>query len=142
MGTFDKKFKQAASMWERARERAQTENKFENELEDGRYIACLSEAKIGESQSSGRLQVAWTFIISEGEYKGQTKRSYDGLESEDNLMWLGRKLVQLGYEIPEDLEEVKSVLEAITKDKPIVRVRLKTKGEFQNVYIDQVIKGG
>lgn len=140
--SFTKKLKEAGKMWGKAKERAESEKAFQNdEFEDGRYVVCLSDAKLAESKTSGRLQVGWAHVFTEGEYKGKTKWSYDGLESEDNLMWLGRKLQRLGYEIPEDFDEVQAVLDKITKEKPLVRIRLKTKGEFQNVYIDEVLKG-
>lgn len=110
-------------------------------LEDGRYIAKLVGTDIGESQSSGRLQVTWIWEIVEGEYTGEQVRDYDGLENEQNLVYLLRKLAILGYDIDQvnvgDLEEV---LEELVAAKPLCRIRLRTRGDFQNVYIDQMIE--
>lgn len=139
--TFQTKMKMASSMWGKAREQAKAEPSFGNEIEDGRYVATISEGKMGEAQTSGRFQIAWTYVLLEGDHKGETIRSYDGLETENNLIWLGRKLARLGFEIPETLEEVQDICNKITKEKPTVRIRVKTNGEFQNVYVDQLLKG-
>ncbi len=136
--SFEQKLKMAGKMWGKARERAGSES-YGSEVEDGRYVASLSEGEINESKSSGRLQVHWIYTILEGSSQGETLHSYDGLESEDNLVWLARKLQRLGYEPPEDLEDVKDIVEEITKNKPKVQIQVKTKGEFQNIYIDKVL---
>lgn len=136
-GSFQRKLQAAKSMWSKARARAEEEPMY-GEIDDGRYVAALSEGKITESQN-GRLQVAWTYTILQGENKGETVRSYDGLESEDNLMWLARKLSRLNYDVPESIDEVQAILDEITKEKPKVAIRIKTKGEFQNVYIDKLV---
>lgn len=135
-----KKLAAAQKNWGKAKQRAETEKSGFEEIADGRYLARLTAAEIGESKSSSRLQVSWTYKILEGDYKGQNKMSFDGLETEDNLMYLARTFGKYGYEAPDDLEEVDALLTAIVKEKPMVKIRLKTKGgsDFQNLYIDEV----
>lgn len=134
------KLAKAQKMWGKGKTRAETEKGGLTEIEDGRYIARCNGGEITESKSSGRLQVAWKYTILDGEAKGATKYDFDGLESEDNLMYLARKIAKFGYEAPDDLSAVEDVLAAIGKDKPLVKVRLKTKGgsDFQNLYLDSV----
>lgn len=136
---FRKKLKAANAAWASAKSAAaeQRSGRF-TEFEDGRYMMRLVDGKVTESQSSGRLQVQWDFKFEEGEYEGQSKYDYSGLESEQNLKYLAVRLVQLGYEAPDSLEEIEDVLADIRRSKPLCRVRLKTKGEFQNVYLDKV----
>lgn len=136
--TFQYKMEQASKLWKGAKERASTEG-FGSEIEDGIYPAQIIECNIGESKSSGRLQAAWKYKILDGESKGQTIPSFDGLESEDNLMWLARKLAKLNYDAPEDLEAVKEIFAEIESKKPCVQIRIKTKGEYQNVYVDKLL---
>lgn len=124
--------------WGNASKRAVTEG-FGSDVEDGRYVAQIVEAKLGMSKTSSRLQVAWKYKILDGEMKGKTKMDWDGADTEDNQMWLGRKLAKLGFEIPGDLEEVEGILKEIEKNKVSVRITVKTKGEFQKVYVDEVL---
>ena len=99
----------------------------------------MTNAQICESRSSGRLQIQWTWTISDGEFEKDTKLDFDGLETEDNLVFLGRKLSRFGYDLPEDITEIADILEELIDKQPLARIRLKTKGEFQNVYVDKLM---
>ena len=134
-----KKLQKAQNNWQGARERAKETSGF-TEVPDGRYLAHLTNAQIGESRSSGRLQIQWTWTISDGEFEKDTKLDFDGLETEDNLVFLGRKLARFGYELPEDITAINDILEELIDKQPLARIRLKTKGEFQNVYVDKLMR--
>lgn len=143
MSEFGKKLKQANALWASARKRAsESGSRGYTEFEDGRYMARLVDGKISESQSSGRTQIMWTWRFEEGEYEGQDKLDFSGLETELNLEYLAKRLVQLGYEPPESLDEIEDILEDVKKTRPLCKIRLKTKGEFQNVFIDRVFASG
>ena len=133
------KLKKAQNNWQGARERAKESTGF-TEVPDGRYLAPLTNAQICESRSSGRLQIQWTWTISDGEFEKDTKLDFDGLETEDNLVFLGRKLSRFGYELPEDITEISDILDELIEKQPLARIRLKTKGEFQNVYVDKLMR--
>jgi hypothetical protein len=138
----DKKLKakldKAKGAWKKAKNRAATEKSAFDEIEDGRYLARLDGYEIGESKSSSRLQLMTAWKIVEGDYKGQVKRNYDGLETEDNLVYVAKLVSRLGYEAPDDLDDLEALMKEIVGEKPLARIRLKTRGEFQNVYVDQV----
>lgn len=135
---FAKRLKAANKNWASAKEKAaEKDGGGFTEFDDGRYMARLKGGKLGESES-GRLQIAFAFEIQEGEHEGKTKYDYQGVESEQNLEYLGRRLTQLGYELPDDLDQIEDILEDIGKTKPLCKIRLKSKGDFQNVYIDKV----
>jgi len=139
---FKNQLKMANKTWKSAKEKvASGGGAFGDDIEDGRYKATVLDAELNNSQTSGRLQVAWTYQILEGEFSGKKKRDWDGCESEDNQVWLGRKLVRLGYEVPEDITDVEEILQDIKKSKIVVAITLKTKGKFQRVYIDRVLSG-
>lgn len=132
------KLKAASKMWGKASKRAEkNEGGFGEEWPDGRYSVQITKASINESQSSGRLQASLTYKGLEGEMKGKTIMSHDGLETEDNLMFFARKLKAAGQELPDDFDEIEDALKVLEKKKPKVRIRVKTNGEFQNVYIDK-----
>jgi hypothetical protein len=133
------KLKKAQNNWEGARSKAKETSGFA-EVPDGRYLANMTNAQICESRSSGRLQIQWTWTISDGEFENDTKLDFDGLETEDNLIFLGRKLSRFGYELPEDITEISDILDELVEKQPLARIRLKTKGEFQNVYVDKLMR--
>jgi hypothetical protein len=126
---------------EKAKERA-AEGGFE-EFDDGRYKMKATDAKIGVSKNK-RVQVIITWKFMSGEYKGKEKLDFEGLV-EDHLEYLLRKLDAMGYDTSslENLDDdLKEILTDIKKSKPECRVRLKTKGEFQNVYVDGLLGDG
>lgn len=107
-------------------------------FDDGRYLAIWNKGEVGESQGSGRLQVMLGFQVTEGEHKGETIRTYIGLEKEESIAIAIRTLSRLGVSI-EDPTEMQDILDEETKKNKLVRLTLKTKGEFQNVYVDKVM---
>jgi len=142
MSQFSKKLKDANKLWNAAKTRVAEGGQRYAEFDDGRYMMRITSAKMGESQSSGRLQITWTFKFEDGQYDGQTKLDFSGLETENNLYYMGLRMKQLGYEIPESLDEVEDILADVGKTKPLCKVNLKTKGDYQNVYIDKVFASG
>jgi hypothetical protein len=132
-----KKLKDANKLWKGAKKRASEQASPFTEYDDGRYMARLQGGEITTSEG-GRLQLVWSWKFEDEPYEGKIKKAYQGLETEDNLVFLARDLERLGYESPDDLAGVEEVLADIKKEKPLARIRLKTKGDFQNVYIDKV----
>jgi cobalamin biosynthesis protein CobT len=135
---FLKKLKGAQKHWGKASKRAAEAKGGFDEVDDGRYVARCQSMEVGESKSSGRLQAITTYKIMEGDFKGATCKSFDGLETEDNLVYVARNLGRFGYEVPEDIEQILDIFEEVTKSKPLCRINLKTRGEYQNVYLDKV----
>ena len=133
---FKKALEMAGKTWKEAMNTPSSTGK--DAYEDGRYQAVIKGATLGLSQSSSRLQVAWTYEFLDGQYAGKTKMDWDGCDSLENQIWLGRKLAKLGYEVPEDISELEPILSEIVKSRKVLTISLKTKGEFQKVYIDRV----
>lgn len=108
-------------------------------FEDGRYRVAVTDADRGESKSSGRDQVFFEFTFLEGEYKGKTKREYFGLDRLESIPYLIRAIEAMGFEAPEEIADLEDVLAQIVKKRPILKIQLKTKGEYQNAYIQKVL---
>lgn len=137
---FKKKLRMASKTWKKAKEEAKSQSTGGNEVEDGRYLAQVTSAEITESQSSGRLQVSWKYVIVDGEYKDQAIYNYDGIESLENQKWFALKMSRkFGYDMDSLEDELEDILKEITKEKPLAKIRVVTKGEFQNVYVDKVL---
>lgn len=135
--SFDKKLAKAKKLWNTAKSKKPD---FDNVITDGIYVGKLTRAELGESQSKGRLQVAWRVVVASGEYKGENINWWSGLETENNVMYFQRDLVRLGKEVPEDPTDLEDVLKELTKEKPTIRVQVKTNGEFQNVRILKLVE--
>lgn len=135
--------KKIGKFWNKAKAKAaESANGDYPEFDDGRYIARLVDIQIGKSQSSNRDQADFSFKFVEGEYAGKIKHNYQGLETEQNLEFFLKDLARLGYDIEElDIDDLKTVIKEITKEKPYVQIVLKTKGggDYQNVYINRLL---
>jgi hypothetical protein len=134
------KLRDAKKAYKRSKKAAEESAGF-TDYDDGRYIAKLTDASIGESQSSGRLQTMWTWTFMEGEYENQTVRDFDGMDSEESMVWFRRKIARLGFEAPDDFDTIDELIKEIANANVVARIRLKTKGEFQNLMIDRVLAG-
>jgi hypothetical protein len=118
--------------WEGAEAKSQY-----SEVPDARYHGVISEAAVGRSKTSNRLQVSWDVIISEGDFENWHVWKYDGLEGEESLDWLMTTLEALDLEAPDDLSDLPGILaEAVGLE---IEFDVKTKNEFQNVYFREAI---
>lgn len=126
--------------WKNARERAP------GEFPDGQYLMRLEDCSGDFSAASGRAQVRFDWKITDGDYAGENYRDYVGVETEEQLFILQRRLARLGMEVPESAAALEDVLEELRAAKPLIRGRLRTRttdtGEFQNLFIDRVLDAG
>ena len=125
---FQQHLEKLGGAWKKAQERFKEEgNSFSgSQVPDGPYLAQLVVASYGESASGTRMQIAWEWTILEGEQSGQQVRDYDGLETEENLFWVLRKLDRMGLET-KDLQpaQLPEILTDLVKEKLKVRHWLK-----------------
>ena len=109
--------------------------------EDGLYHVQLVHAELCES-AAGRLQVKFELKDMDGE-NDNNHMFFDGLDtetSEDCLKYLQKHIRQFGFEPPKNLNKLEDVLATMVKGAPEVSVKLVTKGEFQNTYIQNLIE--
>ena len=104
------------------------------EYNDGTYKVQLIKAEVNTSKASGRLQHVFGFKFIDGEYKGSTVYQYQGVENETGISILIQNLRKLGYDVT-DAEEIEEADPKLAKSKPVVTVKLKTNGEYQNLAI-------
>ena len=125
----DFKSRWAASL----KEKKETKSNFPT-FQDGQYIMRLISAERGESKK-GRHQVVLEFLIQEGPAdKGDTYRSYHGLDDK-SLLYTQNDLERLGVNIEAigSWEELDMSLVELIADKPSYKLKLVTKGDFQNI---------
>jgi len=109
---------------------------------DGFYLGNLTSADAGESQSSGRPQIAWGWTVGEGEQIGALLRDYDGLDKEDALVWIARKLARFGIDpAMVKVRDIPAILEALVEWSPQAQLQAITskKSDFQAIRIKKIL---
>lgn len=131
----------AEAKWGEERTRA-AESKGDYERHpDGRYVTRLTTAEVCESQSSNRPQVKWGYTIIEGELKGELLWSYDGLDNDESLFYLAKRLGRFGFDPAKiKLRFLQKTLDKLIEQHPVCVVRARTKGEYQNILLDRIIE--
>jgi len=137
---WQKKLKGVQKHWKGAHKESKELGGF-TQLDDGNYVGRLTDMKIDES-SSGNLHLITELTVVKGENTGETVRKFDSLEREEGLPYLIRYLESLGAENIEDLDlanDLPALCKEFKKTSPYVRFKLRTKDEFQNVFIQKLL---
>lgn len=98
-------------------------------LPPGEYEA-RAQAALGETRSDPkRLQVMWTFTVAEGEKIGRKVFDFNILEGGKDDGKTAKSICRgriedMGYEWPEKIVGLESVLTQITNDTPLVKIRV------------------
>jgi len=109
---------------------------------EGVYIAQVQKCALKESKSSGNLMIARQHLILEGEYKGTMLFDNMQLETEYGPVFARKWIETVGYETPEDIEELPELLEAIASEGPVCKVAVKHSGDFVNVNVSEMLDSG
>lgn len=135
---FDQQFLDAAK---KAKENA---NQGFKKIDDGQYTCKLEKAEKGVS-NNGRKQILWKFIIMDGDLTGDAINKYDGLDRKEGLEYICQTFQKFGYD-PEEIipfdSKAPAVLAEITERHQFCVVTAKTKGDFQNFYVNKVFADG
>ena len=140
--SFERTKSNISKLWSKAKETVKEKPLF-SEIPDGTYIAVLTNAEIRESDR-GWLHTAfeWT-VVQDCEQAGETVFARSGLDREQSLEFLIQDLIRLGVEVDDveinDIWDLEDVLRELAKARPAARIRLKTKDEYQNVYINKLV---
>lgn len=140
---FAAKLKTMNAKWATAREKAKNDpeyNQGRQTIDDGKYITRLMSSEVGTSQA-GKLQIVTKFVVVKGDHAGATIPRYDGLEREEGLPWIFKFLESLGMDADQiELDKLEESLAAITAEQAFYRILVKTKGDFQNIYVDRKLE--
>ena len=101
---------------------------------DGPYVCVIDKVEFRESKS-GNPYLNWVLIIDGGPHDGRWLFKRNMLANAQNMLFLKKDIAACGCVVPEKLSDFK--LESLLDLK--VKVSKKTKGDFENIYIDKVI---
>lgn len=113
---------------------------FNNDnVEDGSYDAALTGAELKELGGKGCVVLSYT-IADGGDCEGEVMTARYFLESDQNLAFFKRDLGKFVDDVDEvDLEnDLEETLETILEGEPACRITVRTKDEYQNVYLNKV----
>lgn len=106
---------------------------------DDDYVAKLMKMYISKSKK-GRLQVCSLYTIADGNYEGKEIMRFDGLDSEQSMAFFKGYCETIGLEVPTSMTDLPAALEAFMNGfDGLVNITMKTKGEYQNLYVKGLV---
>jgi DNA-binding protein H-NS len=116
-----------------------TKKKEQPGLPEGIYTMRLVAASLQKSQSSGKLMIHREHLVIDGPMKGEPAHDYLHLETDNGPYWVSQWVEQMGFQSPDDLNELPEVLDAITQSAPTYNAQVKISGDFRNIRIKEVL---
>lgn len=120
---------QAKGSWKSARKAKAGQFQEDPEIEDGTYFARLVNAKADFTKKSNVPFFRTTFVIVEGEYKGDKHSRMDFLTDDDDERQAAKQasfskcMSGLGYDVEElEFPEIPQLAADLIKDKPYVEI--------------------
>ncbi len=108
---------------------------------DGKYDLAIEKMEMNDG-SAGRLQVIVSYIILGGDQDGKKPKQFFGMETPVGIGFFKGYCEVIGLEIPEDMTELPQAIDAFYPGfKGILHVIMRTKGEYQNIYLTDVSFG-
>ncbi len=109
----------------------------------GIYKMQVQDAEMTESASSGKLMIAWQFLILEGEESGQVARDYQTIETEFGPRFIAQRIEKLGFEVPDDPQDLEEIIAAIAEAAPVIMGKIKvSKDGYTNITVNRLLEAG
>jgi hypothetical protein len=101
---------------------------------DGPYVCVVDKVEFRESKS-GNPYLNWVLIINGGSHDGRWLFKRNMLANAQNMSFLKRDIAACGCSVPDKLSDLD--LKSLLDRK--VKITKKTKGDFENIYIDKLV---
>jgi hypothetical protein len=105
-------------------------------LPDGMYQAEIVGCAVLPSKTTGEPYLSWELRIVSGNYVGRTIRRFNQIRTEQNLMYLKKDLASAGMQLASLPELPEAAQDLVGR---ILDVKLVTKGDYQNCYIQGLV---
>lgn len=132
--------KQLAKMkaaWDKNREESKDTSNF-NQLPDGKYKTKLTDACLREVGDA--VKAMFEFTVVEGDSTGEKATRWDGIDTEERVLYLQKDLRRLGLDVDTfEIDQLEDALEELLQSAPVVRITVKNKDGYCNCYIDKVL---
>ena len=113
---------------------------------DGKYVAQLSKVTCGLTKDNN-ARITYLLTIAEaGPYAGQQGRKSDDqdpptsdkISDDQKSEWMAQTIKAVGIEFKTPTDIIKES-DRISAEQPFVEITLKTKNDFQNIYINKLL---
>lgn len=136
-----KAVRKADAAWRKARK---VKDEFTNRMEipDGKYSASIASATVGVHNGNPWMRIGLVVTYPE-EYEGTQGAIFLSLRNEASAANASKCLQRLGYDSEKvELDDWPSICNEIVGFNVSITVKTNTteKGEFQNIYINSVLK--
>ena len=105
------------------------------EIPDGRYSCCITDTRLKQSRN-GNPMLSWTLSILDNGQEGRLLFHHNVLNNEFSVARLKQDLHACGLDLDSITQLPDSIINLIGRK---ITVRVKTKGAYQNIYIDGLI---
>lgn len=129
--------KKAKEAWEKGKSEAKGGG-FP-QYDDGRYKVQWVRGSVGKTQK-GEWMAIHEYKFLSGEYKNKPLKKWFNLENDKKIRFLVQDLSILGHE-DADLDALTAIHEELNEEKPTLFVSIKTNGEFQNTWLNNIVEG-
>jgi hypothetical protein len=138
-GSVTAELKKLESKWQTERARAKKDGLGGAGVPDGKYIARLTGFEVDSTGNGLRLKIP--FVCLEGTEQGKPINKSDGLDGPDSLYYTAKLMARFGYD-PEEFafSDLPKIGKELVKSKPVCELQVKTKQDFQNVYVNRVLE--
>ena len=136
--SFDAQLKNLNTTWKKSQE---TQAQMFTDVEDGTYEADLVKAKI-EKTSNNNMRIARQHVIVGGDSDGCAINDGMNLESDVGMSFTREWLNKCGYEAPENLVDLPSILDNMVKDNIQCKITVSHSGDYVNVRVHEVLSEG
>ena len=103
---------------------------------DGPYVCCVDRVEFRESKA-GNPYLNWVLVVDNGPHEGRWLFKRNMLGNAQNMSFLKKDIAACGVDLPPKLSDFDLGVLLDVK----VKVTKKTKGDFENIYIDKVVPG-
>ena len=90
---------------------------------------CLKES------ANGAMMIEREHLILDGQHEGEVVRDYMNLETAYGPRFATQFIEKMGYESPDNPEDLEELVAAIANDAPTYQAKVKVSGDFRNVDI-------
>jgi len=106
-------------------------------ISDGVFRFQLQGCELKEA-ASGNMMVRWEHLCLDDEAEGVTVFDQNTMSAPRSYFFLAQRIRNLGFEAPEDICDIESLLEEIQNAAPIYTAEVKNKDGFTNVRIQEL----
>lgn len=127
-----------AGAWSKARETTKADTGDFVPVEVGSYVMQLVGVEVGDYGDRRKMRLRWC-VVGDSEFAGSVCNEFEGVDDEDRLIWIQRKLVSLGVDLDEleinSEEDLLAAFQELVDNYVCAKVRVTEKDGYINMKV-------